>query len=175
MSEGVCDLPVAVSPERIPERVQYLGACSHGTFPEGVNFLDIEVQNGRRAAQALWREDAHFGELIGHHQRRVAEPELDAHELPAGHRYAVTLLSTQSIRVPLGGAGRVPDDDVGGDGVHPLGYRLHSRFDHCCPPPWVVWVGQVFSPHSGMTDRPVALGESLLTSARSENGHSDSL
>ena len=31
VTEGVGDLPVAVSPERIPERVQHLGTCSHGT------------------------------------------------------------------------------------------------------------------------------------------------
>src|SRR5215208_468481 len=155
VAEGIGDLPMAVSPERIPEWVQHFGTCSHGAFPEGVNVLDVKVQNGRCAAQALWREDAHLRELISHHQRRVAEPELDAHELPPRQGYAVTLLSTQSFRVPLGGACRVPNDDVGSDGVHSFGDSIHSLFGHRGPPPWVVWVGEVFSSHGRMTDLPV--------------------
>jgi hypothetical protein len=88
VTEGVCDLPVSVSPERIPERVQNFRSSSYRTFPEAIHILDIKVQNGGCATHALRREDAHLGELIGHHHRRVAEPEFDAHELVAGQGYA---------------------------------------------------------------------------------------
>src|SRR5215218_617513 len=73
VTEGVGDLPVAVSPERI-------------------HILNIKVQHGGCATHALRREDAHLGELISHHQRRVAEPKFDAHELVARQGYAPSLL-----------------------------------------------------------------------------------
>src|SRR5215207_7034912 len=140
VAEGIADLPVPVSPERIPERVQHLSARPHSAFPEGVHVLGVKVQNGGRAIHALRREDAHLGELISHHHRRVAEPELYAHELPAGEEYAATLLGAQRLCVPLGGACRVPDDDVRCDGVHPFGDRFYSWFGRCGPPPRVAWV-----------------------------------
>src|SRR5215208_1918406 len=92
VTEGVGDLPVAVSPERIPERVQHFCARSYRTFPEGIHILHIKVQHGGCATDALRREDAHLGELISHHQRRVAEPKFDAHELVARQGYAASLL-----------------------------------------------------------------------------------
>jgi hypothetical protein len=55
---------VAVSPERIPKRVQQLSARSYHAFPQSIHLLDVKVQNGRRAAHALQREDAQFGKLI---------------------------------------------------------------------------------------------------------------
>src|SRR5215203_6943057 len=148
MAVAVGDLPVSVSPERIPERVQHLGARSYRTFPEGIHILNIKVQNGGCATHALRREDAHLGELISHHHRRVAEPELDAHKLPAGEGYAATLLGAQRLCVPLGGACRVPDDDVWCDGVHPFGDRFHSRFGHYGTPSRAAWVGGTLPSHS---------------------------
>src|SRR5215217_5008037 len=174
VTEGVCDLPMPVSPERIPERVQHLCARSDGPFPEGIHILNIKVQDGGCATHVLRREDAHLGELISHHHRRVAEPKFDAHELVAWQGYAASLLGAKSLCVPLGGVGCVPDDDMGSDGVHPFGDRLHSLLGHCGPPLRAGWDGAVLPWHGRMRDRSVYYENRIATWARREHGHSDS-
>jgi 7-alpha-hydroxysteroid dehydrogenase len=81
VAEGVGGLPVAVAPELVLQRVQHHGGCVHGTLPEDLHVLGIEMQHGGGATDGLGRKHAHLGELVGHHHRRVAEPQLDRHEL----------------------------------------------------------------------------------------------
>jgi hypothetical protein len=41
MAEGVGDLPLPVSPERIPKRVQHLGTRSYRAFPECIQLRRV--------------------------------------------------------------------------------------------------------------------------------------
>ena len=75
MTEGVSDLPMAVSPERIPKRVQHLGARSLRMFPQSIYVLDVKVQNGGSAAQSQRRHVS----LSGARRRNLkAEPDVIA-------------------------------------------------------------------------------------------------
>src|SRR5215210_6564694 len=88
MAEGVFDLPVAVTPERIPERGKHLGPGADDPLPEPVHILGVDVEHHGRIAYALRRQDAHLWELVGHHHGRVADPELNAHQRTVGYWHA---------------------------------------------------------------------------------------
>ena len=81
------------------------------------------MEHDRCPADTLRRDDAGLGELVGHHHRRVTEPQLHVHQLATGQRESVAFVGAEGGSVPLGGAMGVSHDDVRCDGVKPLGDR----------------------------------------------------
>jgi hypothetical protein len=122
MAERVGDLPVALAPEGVGQRLAHLGTGVDCALPDGVHVVGRQVQHGRRAADAEGREHAHLRELIGQHHRRGAEPDLQLHQLAAGHGQPAALLRAEHRGVPLGRGRGVPDDEVRRDreGAHAL-------------------------------------------------------
>ena len=118
MAEGIGDLSVALAPEDVLERLAHLSASIECPLPDGVGVIGREVQDGCGAADAERRENTHLRELVGKHHHGVAEPELDLHELAAGHLEAPALLGAEDGSIPVGCARSIADDDVWRDGVH---------------------------------------------------------
>ena len=115
MAERVGDLPVALAPEGLGQRLAHLGAAVDCALPDRVHVVGRQVQHGRGAANAERREHAHVGELIGQHHRRGAEPEFDLHQLAARDGQPSALLGLERGGVPLGRRGGIADDEVRGD------------------------------------------------------------
>jgi hypothetical protein len=65
-----------------------------------------------RAADREGGDSPELRELIGDHDARVAEAELDLHEPAIGDGDAATGLGAERAFVPLGCAGGAVDDDV---------------------------------------------------------------
>jgi hypothetical protein len=92
-----------------------LGAGVQGALPGGVGVLDGHRQRAVGATQGLRRDGTHLGELVGDHQLRVAEAQLDLHVAPFGNADAPSDLGAEGLGVPVGGASSVTNDDVGCD------------------------------------------------------------
>jgi len=81
-------LRAGAAPKDLVKRLSHLGAAVDRPLPERLDIVGVEVQDRGGAADAERREDAQLGKLVGQHDGRVAEPQLDLHQLAAGH-YAV--------------------------------------------------------------------------------------
>jgi hypothetical protein len=126
--EGVGDLTVALAPENVLERLPYLRAGVDRAFPERIDVIRIQMQDGG-GADAERRQHAQLGELVRQYHRRVPEPQLDLHEFSSRNLDATPLLGAEYLPVPIGGPSRVADDDVRRDRVHSR-RRRHFRLSH---------------------------------------------
>jgi hypothetical protein len=75
------------------------------------------MQNVRRPADAERRQHTQIGELVRQHDRRITEPQLDLHELPAGNLDAADFRGAEDSRVPRGCGCRIADDEMRRDRV----------------------------------------------------------
>ena len=123
VAEGIGELPLQVAPELIREWMEDLGARIDGLPPERCDVVREQMEDDRRAPDALRGQDPGFGELVGNPDCRVAEPQLHVEQLSAWQFDPVVFLRTQGGWIPLGGPDGVSNDDVGCDTVHPLGDR----------------------------------------------------
>src|SRR5215216_1478093 len=117
VSEGIDDLAVAVAPEHVLERLEHFCPRIHGTLPQRVDVVAVEAERDVDAVHRQRRHDAHLRELVGDHDRRVAETQLDLHELAVGDGYAPAFLGAQRLDVPARGAIGVAADEVRRDRV----------------------------------------------------------
>src|SRR6185312_15214319 len=101
--ERVNELAGAVAPERVVQRLEYLGARVDGALPGRVGVLHGQVQRAVGAAQGQRRDDAHVRELVGDRQPAVAEGQLDGHYLAAGQRDPAFFRRVQDRLIPGGG------------------------------------------------------------------------
>ncbi len=97
--------------------MERLRGCVNCPLPKRVDVIGLEVEDGGRTPDAERREDAHLGELVREHHGRVAEPELDLHQLAARSLDPAVLLGAEDVAVPLGRPRRVADNDVNSDRV----------------------------------------------------------
>src|SRR5262249_42739754 len=73
----------AVAVKLVLHRTHLLRAGGDGLAEARVHVLDVEADAHRRAAQRLRAAVAHLGELVGQHDRRVADPDLGVPHLAA--------------------------------------------------------------------------------------------
>src|SRR5262245_50116541 len=118
--KGIDELPVALAPERVLELMEDLGAGVERALPGSTCILDGNRQRPVGAAKALRRDGAQLRKLVGDHYLRVADDHLDLHVTPVGNADARAYPGAEGLGVPVGGAGRVANDDVGGDRWHTL-------------------------------------------------------
>src|SRR6185437_8933309 len=109
---------LAVAPERVVQRLEYLGARVDGALPGRVGVLHGQVQRAVGAAQGQRRDDAHVRELVGDRQPAVAEGQLDGHYLAAGQGDPAFFRRVQDRLIPGGGCFWVPGHQVGSQRVH---------------------------------------------------------
>ena len=109
--------------------MSHLRAGVDRAFPDRIDVVGVQVQDGGGAADAERREDAQLGELVRQHHRGISEPQFDLHELSSGKLDATPLVGAEYLLVPLGGGCRAPDDDVRRDRLHSR-RRLHFRLGH---------------------------------------------
>ena len=112
VAERVGDLAVLLAPERIPERLQDVGARLECATPERLDVLAVEMQGPSRSRRSTGREHAEIRELVREHHGRVAEPQLDLHQLSAGHLDPPALLRLEGPHVPLRRVRSSADDEV---------------------------------------------------------------
>src|SRR5215208_5120217 len=67
VSEWIAELPVAVAPELVLQRLQHLGACIQCTLPESFHIFGGEVQYNRGTAHGLRGKDSSLREFIRDH------------------------------------------------------------------------------------------------------------
>src|SRR3954447_19915710 len=146
VAEGVDDLAVALAPEYVLEWGVNIGAGVERALPERVDVFGREVQSDRCAADRRWGEDAHLGELVGEHDGRVAEGELDRHQLAPRQGDAAALLRAERFRVPGGGAVGIGDNEVGRDGGHGFSSRMRrSRVKGTHGQPYIMFIQHVYT------------------------------
>ena len=110
--ERVHDLALPLAPESVRERARNARPASHGPGPYSVDVAGLQVKDRRRAAGRGRRQRSLFRELIGHHHRRGAEPELEVDQPAVGKSDPAPLLRAEHGGVPLCGAGCAGDNDV---------------------------------------------------------------
>ena len=123
--------PIAV--ELIGDRPLDLRASGDRLLRDGVDVLDVHVRAHRRAPELLRRVRIVIRELVGEHDDRVADPDLGVPDLPIRRPVAEELGGAERLPVELEGALAPVDDQIGRDGVVPVGNLLDR---HALPPIW---------------------------------------
>jgi hypothetical protein len=102
--EGIGDLPVALAPECVVQRLAYFCAVIERALPGSLGIGGGEMEHGCGPTDAERGEDAEIRKLIRQHDLCIAEPELELHQLAAGHLKPTAFLGAEHGAVPLGRA-----------------------------------------------------------------------
>ncbi len=113
-----------------PMEMLLLGAGGEGLSEQGVHVLDVEEQRDCGAAQGLRAARAHLGELVGQHDRRVADLDLSVADAAVRRGHAHQLGRAKRLLVEIEGLRGALDDQVRRQGVIAVGdgFNRHVVF-----------------------------------------------
>jgi hypothetical protein len=114
MTERIEDLTVALAPEHVRQRPHHRRTDAHGTVPQAVDVIEVQVDCAVCAVEVSWAERGHLGELIGEHHGQVAEAQLHVDQLAVRKRDAAVLPGVESFGIPGRGLGCAVDCQMDG-------------------------------------------------------------